>query len=88
MTGVQLLLPACDACLHLRAEAQTFLASLRAALGLDPAATLEACANRLEQLLADRRACVAKGACWLKGCQGWVGAGQRGAALPCNVQQC
>lgn len=36
------------------AEAQTFLASLRTALGLDPAATLEACANRLEQLLADK----------------------------------
>ena len=36
------------------AEAQTFLASLRTALGLEPSATLEACANRLEQALADR----------------------------------
>ena len=35
-----------------RAEAQTFLASLRAALGLEPSATLEACANRLDQALA------------------------------------
>lgn len=36
------------------AEAQTFLASLRTALDLEPSATLEACANRLEQALADR----------------------------------
>lgn len=36
------------------AEAQTFLASLRTALGLEASATLEACTNRLEQVLADR----------------------------------
>ena len=38
----------------LPAEAQTFLASLRSALGLDPGASLEAAANRMEQLLADK----------------------------------
>ncbi len=32
-------------------EAQTFLKSLRAALGLDPGASLEACTNRVAQLL-------------------------------------
>ena len=36
------------------AEAQTFLASLRTALGLQAGCTLEACAKRLEQLLADK----------------------------------
>lgn len=48
-------------------EAQTFLASLRTALGLDPSCSLEACANRLEQLLSDR---------W-----GWSATGTREDAL-------
>jgi hypothetical protein len=38
--------------LLLPAESQTFLTSLRSALGLDPGSSLEAAANRMEQLLA------------------------------------
>ncbi|KAL4858434.1 hypothetical protein ACK3TF_001414 [Chlorella vulgaris] len=37
----------------------TFLCLLRTALGLDPGATLEACANRLEQVLSDSRGALA-----------------------------
>ncbi|PRW56849.1 basal body [Chlorella sorokiniana] len=48
-------LPAMNKLYLQHTEAQTFLASLRTALGLEPSATLEACANGLEQALADRR---------------------------------
>ncbi|KAL4422033.1 hypothetical protein ABPG77_004849 [Micractinium sp. CCAP 211/92] len=52
-------LPAMNKLYLAHTEAQTFLASVRTALGLDPVATLEACANRLEQLLVDNRGALA-----------------------------
>lgn len=56
----------------LPAEAQTFLTALRAAVGLDPGASLEACTNRLDQLLRDSRVELAS----------MLPASERGAAAP------
>ncbi|PSC71462.1 hypothetical protein C2E20_5039 [Micractinium conductrix] len=54
--SLQGILPAMNKLYLAHTEAQTFLSSLRVALGLEPGATLEACANRMQQLLEAKRA--------------------------------